>query len=89
MQTTNRLFEDMAKLFVGVIGLGKGLKTNLAQHVLNRAEDYAMRMNLVNRQEFEIFVDVAQNARLQSEKLEERISTLEENFKKADNSSEV
>ncbi|MBL0941968.1 MAG: accessory factor UbiK family protein [Alphaproteobacteria bacterium] len=85
MQTTNRLFDDFSKLFTGIIGIGKGLKTDLAQSVLRHAERYATKMHLVTRQEFEVFADVAQNARLKSENLEERISTLEEKIKKADN----
>jgi BMFP domain-containing protein YqiC len=89
MQTTNRVFDDIAKLFIGLIGLGKGLKTDLTQHILKRAERYATQMDLVTRQEFEVFAEVAQNAKLQSEALEERISRLEEDCKKVDNDSKV
>lgn len=77
MQTTNRFLDDIAKLAMGLLSVGKGLKDGLKERALSRAEGCAAKLDLVTREEFEVFRDVAQQARLQSEQLDARVTKLE------------
>ena len=77
MQTKNRFLDDGAKLVMGLLKVGQGVKNHLRDRVLNHAERYVIKMELVNRQEFEIVREIAQEARIQSETLNERVNMLE------------
>ncbi len=82
MQTTNRIFDDIAKLTTGLLGLAVGMRRDIKERFQDRAEGIAQKMDLVSRQDFEIVRDMAQQARLEAEGLKKRLAKLEQTAKK-------
>ena len=77
MQTSNRFFDDLAKVASGAASTFVGLKQELDAMVKQRVERLVADFDLVRRDEFEAVKAMAANARAEQERLERRISELE------------
>lgn len=77
MQTDNRLLDDLARVAGGAMGALSGVRTEVEEMVRQRLERLLADMDLVPRDEFEAVQAMAEKARLEQEKLEKRVATLE------------
>lgn len=77
MQTTGRLFDDLARVANGAAGAMSGVKDEIEQMVKARLERVLADMDLVTREEFDAVKAVATKARLEQEALTERVEALE------------
>ena len=75
MQSTNRIFDDIAKFGIGLLGIAVGVKDALKKQAAAKFEHCARDMNLVTREEFEVVREMAQEARMQADKLAERMQS--------------
>jgi len=76
-QTTNRFFDEMARLVNDATGAATGLKREIDTMIKHQAERFLNDMNLVKREEFEAVKDMARLAREENEVLRTRIAALE------------
>ena len=76
-QTTNRLFDDFAKLMTDAAGAADGLKKETEALFRGQAEKFLRDMNVVSREDFEAVREMAQKARQENEALTLRIAALE------------
>lgn len=77
MQTTGRLFDDIARVASGAAGALSGVREEVESLVKHRLERLLADMDLVPRDEFEAVKEVAANARAEQENLEARVAALE------------
>ncbi len=77
MQTSNRLFDDLAKVANGAVATLAGVKDELEAMIRQQLERLLADANLVPRDEFDAMAEVARNARAEQEKLEVRVAALE------------
>ena len=77
-QTSNRLFDDIAKLMTDAAGVAQGFGREVETAVKSRAESFVADMDLVRREDFEVVRDLAARAREENERLSERLAALEE-----------
>jgi len=86
-QTTNRFFDDFAKLMTDAAGAAEGMKRETETFMRAQAEKFLRDMNVVAREDFEAVRDMAQKARQENEALAARVAALEaevEKFKAVD-----
>ncbi len=77
MQTSNRLFDDLAKVANGAASTLSGMKAEIEAMVRQQLQRLLNDAELVNREEFEAIKAVAVKARTEQEKLERRVEELE------------
>ena len=77
MQTSNRFFDDLAKMAGGAASALVGVKQELDAMVRQRLERAVASLDLVTRDEFEAVRALAANARAAQESLEQRLAALE------------
>ena len=77
MQTSNRLFDDLAKVANGAVSTLSGVKTEIESLIRQQIDKLLVSNDLVAREEFEMVKAMAAEARLQQEKLEKRVKELE------------
>ncbi|MEK0083455.1 accessory factor UbiK family protein [Benzoatithermus flavus] len=86
MQTSNRLFDDLAKVASGAFNTLSGLREEIETRVRERVERMAADLDLVTREEFDAVRAMAAKARAAQEELEGKLARLEaelEELKKA------
>ncbi|MFA7306988.1 MAG: accessory factor UbiK family protein [Hyphomicrobium sp.] len=76
-QTTNKLFDDFAKLMTEAAGAAEGVRRETETVIRGQAEKFLRDMNVVTREDFEAVREVAQKARQENEALAVRITALE------------
>lgn len=77
MQTSNRFFDDLAKVANSAVSTLAGIKGEIEAMVSQRLERFLADMDVVPRDEFEAIKAVAVKARAEQEKLERRVARLE------------
>lgn len=77
MQTTNRLFDDLARVANGAVTTLVGVKDEVEAIVRTQLERLLTDMEMVPREEFEAVKEMAAKARAEQEKLEKRVADLE------------
>jgi BMFP domain-containing protein YqiC len=77
VQTTNRFFDEMARLMNDAAGVAQGARREVETVIRNQAERFLRDLDLVKREEFEAVKDMARLAREENEALAERIAALE------------
>jgi len=77
MQTSNRIFDDLAKVANGAVATLAGMKDELETMIRQQVERFLADGNLVPRDEFDAMAEVAKNARAAQERLEARVAKLE------------
>ena len=76
-QTTNRFFDDFAKLMTDAAGAAEGMKRETETFMRAQAEKFLRDMNVVAREDFEAVREMAQKARQENEALAARVAALE------------
>ncbi len=76
-QTTNRIFDDFAKLMTDAAGAAEGLKREAETVMKGQAERLLRGMDVVAREDFEAVKAMAQKAREENEALAVRVAALE------------
>lgn len=77
MQSENRMFDDLAKLFNGLAGTVAGMGREAQDNARARAREWAGGLDLVSREEFDAVKQMAAKARAEAELLTERVEKLE------------
>ena len=77
MQTSNRLFDDLARVASGAFNTLSGLREEIETRVRERVERMAADLDLVSREEFDAVRAMAAKARAGQELLEARLAGLE------------
>jgi BMFP domain-containing protein YqiC len=77
MQTSNRLFDDLARVASGAFNTLSGLREEIETRVRERVERMAADLDLVTREEFDAVRTMAAKARAGQEALEGRLAELE------------
>ncbi len=76
-QTSNRIFDDFAKLMTDAAGAAQGVKREAESLMKSQAEKFLRDMDVVSREDFEAVKAMAQKAREENELLSARIAALE------------
>ncbi len=76
-QTTNRFFDEMARLMNDAAGAAQGVRREVETVFRHQAERFLREMDLVKREEFDAVKDMVRIAREENEALKARISALE------------
>lgn len=76
-QTTNRFFDEVARLMNDAAGVAQGIKREVDTMFKTQAEKWLRDLDLVKREEFEAVKDMARLAREENEVLRTRLAALE------------
>jgi hypothetical protein len=76
-QTTNRFFDEVARLMNDAAGVAQGIKREVDTLFKTQAEKWLRDLDLVKREEFEAVKDMARLAREENEVLRTRLAALE------------
>jgi BMFP domain-containing protein YqiC len=76
-QTSNRIFDEMARLMNDAAGVASGFRREVETVVRHQAERVMRNMDVVQREEFEAVKDMARLAREENDALKTRIEALE------------
>src|SRR5262245_10223951 len=77
VQTTNRFFDDVARLMNDAAGVAQGVRREAETLFRNQAERILRDLAVVQREEFEAVKDMARLAREENEALKARVAALE------------
>ena len=83
VQTTNRFFDEVARLMNDAAGVAQGVRREFETLFRNQAERFLRDLDVVKREEFEAVKDMARIARGENEALKARIAALEAAVKEA------
>lgn len=75
--TSSRFFDEIAKLMSSASGAAQGMRKEVDTMVQNQVERVLNNLNVVKREEFDVVRDMAEKARLENEKLSQRLAELE------------
>jgi BMFP domain-containing protein YqiC len=76
-QTSNRFFDEMARLMNDAAGVAQGVRREFDTLLRNQAERMLRDLDVVKREEFEAVKEMARLAREENEALAGRIAALE------------
>jgi BMFP domain-containing protein YqiC len=76
-QTTNRFFDEVARLMNDAAGVAQGVRREFETLFKTQAERWLRDLDLVKREEFEAVKDMARIAREENEALKLRVAALE------------
>lgn len=76
-QTTNRFFDEVARVMNDAAGAAQGVKREMETVIRTQAERILRDLDLVKREEFEAVKDMARLAREENDALKARIEALE------------
>jgi BMFP domain-containing protein YqiC len=76
-QTTNRFFDEIARLMNDAAGAASGVRREVETVIRNQAERILRDLDLVKREEFEAVKVMARLAREENEALNARVAALE------------
>jgi BMFP domain-containing protein YqiC len=82
-QTTNRFFDEVARLMNDAAGVASGVRREFDTLVRSQAERILRDLDMVKREEFEAVKEMARLAREENEALKARIEALETGQKPA------
>ncbi|MGE0828318.1 MAG: accessory factor UbiK family protein [Hyphomonadaceae bacterium] len=77
MQTQNTVFDDLARLMTGAMGMAQGVQAEAKGFVRAQADRFVADMDLVSREEFEAVKQMAAEARAEADSLKARLEALE------------
>jgi BMFP domain-containing protein YqiC len=83
-QTTNRFFDEVARLMNDAAGVAQGVRREVETMVRAQAERILRDLDVVKREEFEAAKEMARLAREENEALKARIDALEAKLKGTD-----
>jgi BMFP domain-containing protein YqiC len=76
-QTTNRFFDEMARLMNDAAGVASGVRREFDTVFRNQADRILRELDVVQREEFEAVKEMARLAREEVEALKARVAALE------------
>ncbi|MGI9520714.1 MAG: accessory factor UbiK family protein [Hyphomicrobiaceae bacterium] len=76
-QTSNRLFDELAKFMTDAAGAAQGARQEIETLMRSQADRVLAEMDVVRREEFEAVKAMAAKAREENDKLAARITELE------------
>ena len=76
-QTSNRIFDDFAKIMTDAAGAAEGMKQEAQNLFKSQSERFLRDMDVVSREDFEVVKAMAQKAREENEVLALRVAALE------------
>jgi len=77
VQTTNRFFDEVARLMNDAAGVAQGVRREFETLFRGQAERILRDLDVVKREDFEAVKDMARIAREENESLKARVTTLE------------
>jgi BMFP domain-containing protein YqiC len=77
VQTTNRFFDEMARLMNDAAGAAQGVRREAETLFRTQADRFLREMDVVTREEFEAVKEMARLAREENEELKARVAALE------------
>ena len=77
MQTQSSVFDDLAKLMTGAMGMAQGMRDEAKGFLRVQAERLVAEMDLISRDEFEAVKQMASDARAEADELRAKIAELE------------
>jgi len=77
MQTTGKLFDDLAKVAGGAMGAVGGIREEAEAAIRQRLERVLSDLDVVPRDEFDAMAEVARRARQEQEALSAKVEALE------------
>lgn len=77
MQTQSSVFDDLAKLLTGAMGMAQGAGEEAKSFMRAQADRFVAEMDLVSRDEFDVVKELAAQARAEAEELKRRVAELE------------
>ncbi len=77
VQTTNRFFDDVARLMNDAAGAAQGVRREFETLFRSQAERVLRELDVVRREDFEAVKDMARIAREENEALKARVAVLE------------
>jgi BMFP domain-containing protein YqiC len=82
MQTQSPLFDDLARVMTGAMGMAAGLTEEAKSLFRAQAARLVAEMDLVGRDEFEAIKQMAAETRAENETLKARLAAVEEKLGK-------
>ena len=76
-QTTNRFFDEMARLMNDAAGVAQGVRREFDTLFRAQAERILRELDVVKRDEFEVVKEMARIAREENEELKARLAAVE------------
>jgi BMFP domain-containing protein YqiC len=76
-QTTNRFFDEMARLMNDAAGVASGVRREVETVFRTQADRVLRDLDVVKREEFEAVKEMARLAREENEELKARVAALE------------
>jgi hypothetical protein len=76
-QTSNRMFDEMARLMGDAASVAQGVKREAETLFRTQMERFVADLDLVKREDFEVVREMASRARAENEALKKRIEALE------------
>jgi BMFP domain-containing protein YqiC len=77
VQTTNRFFDEVARLMNDAAGVAQGVRREFETLFRTQAERFLRDLDMVKREDFEAVKDMARIAREENEALKSRVAVLE------------
>ncbi len=76
-QTSNRLFDEMARLMGDAASVAQGVRREAEGVFRTQMERFVADLDLVKREEFDVVREMASKAAAENEKLKARVAALE------------
>ena len=76
-QTSNRLFDEMARLMTDAASVAQGVRREAETVLRTQVERWIADLDLVKREDFDVVRDLASKARAENERLAARVAALE------------
>lgn len=77
VQTTNRFFDEVARLMNDAAGVAQGVRREFETLFRNQTERFLRDLDIVKREDFEAVKEMARIAREDNEALKARVAALE------------
>lgn len=74
MQTQGTVFDDLARLMTGAMGVAQGVSEEAKTFVRTQADRFVADMDLVSRDEFEAMQETVRDLRAKIEELEAKLA---------------
>jgi BMFP domain-containing protein YqiC len=81
MQTQSSVFDDLARLMTGAMGMAQGMSDEAKSFMRGQADRFVAEMDLVSRDEFEAVKQMAADAHAEADALKARLEALEAKLK--------
>ena len=76
-QTSNKFFDEMARLMNDATGVAQGVRREVETLVRSQGEKILREMDVVRREEFEVVQEMARIAREENDALKARVAAIE------------